>query len=215
MTVALHGTDVPVEIGGAEAREAAQEELSRAIYHQDDPSLLERAVRWVAEELFDLLFRAGDVAPGGYTGLVVIGLLVTVAAVVIRLRIGPTARAARGDDPLFDDRPVSSSNHRRAADEHAARGAWAEAVRERLRAVIRGLEERDLLETRPGRTADEAADEAGQVLPGCADELREAARTFDEVWYGGLAATPEMDARLRSVDLQVTGARPVRIAGST
>lgn len=210
----LHGTDVPVEIGGAEAREAAQEELSRAIYHQDDPSLVERAARRVAEELFELLFRAGDAAPGGYTGLVLIGVLLVVVAVAIRLRIGPTARAARGNGPLFDDRPLTSSEHRRAADEHAARGAWAAAVRERLRAVIRGLEERDLLEPRPGRTADEAAAEAGQVLPGCADGLRDAAHTFDEVWYGGRPATPETDARLRAVDLQVAAARPVLPTGS-
>ena len=57
-----------------------------------------------------------------------------------------------------------------------------------MRAIVRSLEERTLLDPRPGRTADEAAAEAGRPLPRHADRLRAAARTFDDVTYGGRTA---------------------------
>ena len=79
---------------------------------------------------------------------------------------------------------------------------------ERLRATVRGLEERDLLDTRAGRTADEAAAEAGRALPTLADELRAAARTFDEVRYGGRTADAATDARLRTLDDAVRRTKP-------
>lgn len=203
------GADVPVDITRDEAREAAERELSKGIYHLDDPSLLERGISWLFREFTELLTRAGQVSPGGYTGLVVLALLAVVAVVAIRLAIGRVARTATADRAVFDASPRTAAAHHSAADEHAARGVWAEAVRERLRAIVRGLEERDLLEPRTGRTAHEAATEAGAVLPGCAGGLHEAARIFDDVWYGSRPAVPEMDARLRAVDTDVRAARPV------
>lgn len=208
----LRGADVPVDIGRDEAREAAARELSRAIYHQDDPSLLERGINWLIRELGELLTRAQGVSPGGYIGLVVLAVLAVVAVVAVRLTVGRVSRTATGDGRLFDAAPRSAEAHRRAADEHAARGAWPDAIRERLRAIVRGLEERELLEQRAGRTAHEAADEAGAVLPGCAAGLAAAARIFDDVWYGSRPAVPEMDARLRAVDTEVRAARPIAVA---
>ncbi|NEA03407.1 DUF4129 domain-containing protein, partial [Streptomyces sp. SID10116] len=71
-----------------------------------------------------------------------------------------------------------------ASEAHAARAHWSQAVQERMRAVVRALEERALLDPRPGRTADEAAAEAGRTLPSHTDRLRAAARAFDDVTYG-------------------------------
>ena len=203
---------VPVDLSAEEARDAAERELGDPIYHQDDPSLLERGLNWLLTELGELLRRAEDASPGGYAGLVVIAVLAVLAGVAIRLQVGPIARTATSESALFDQTPRSAADHRGAADAHAAAGAWAEAVRERLRAIVRGLEERDLLEARPGRTADEAAAEAAQVLPGCASGLREAAELFDEVWYGGRPAAAWMDERLRAVDAEVARNRPSRPA---
>lgn len=199
---------VPVDLTAEEAREAAERELADPIYHQDDPSLLGRGLKWLLTELGELLRRAEDASPGGYAGLVAIAVLAVLAVVAIRLQLGPIARTATSDSALFDQAPRSAAEHRATADAHAADGAWADAVRERLRAIVRGLEERDLLEARPGRTADEAAAEAGRVLLACATGLREAAELFDEVWYGGRAATAWMDERLRAVDAEVARNRP-------
>jgi hypothetical protein len=201
--------DVPVDIGRDEAQRMAAQELADPRYHADDPSLLERGVQWVLDRLAELLERAGGAAPGGYVGLVALAVLVLLAVVVIRFTVGRVGRLATTTDPLFEQKPRTADQYRLAADNCAANGAWALAVRERLRAIVRDLEQRDLLEFQPGRTADEAAAQAGAVLAGCATDLREAAWIFDEVWYGQREATAEMDARLRAVDEHARRARPV------
>lgn len=206
MTLAL---EVPVGLGREAARQAARDELAKHVYQQARPSLSERALRWVYEHVAHVLDRVAGVSPGGYVGVVVIVLLVVAAVVAVRLKVGPLARSARTESPLFLGRPRSAAEHRAAADRHAAAGEWAEAVRERLRAVIRSLEERSLLDPRPGRTADEAAAEAGRALPDCAAGLREAARLFDDVWYGGRTATQATDRTLRTLDERVQASRPV------
>lgn len=201
-------TDVPVDLTREEAQQAAERELADPRYHADDPSLLDRAVTWVLEQLSELLERAGSVSPGGYPGLAVLGCLAVLAVVAIRLTVGRFERVTPSQDAVFEQVPRSASQYREAADYYAARAAWASAVRERLRAIVRDLEQRDLLDVRPGRTADEAAAEAAQVLPDCAAGLREAARIFDDVWYGGRPATSGMDARLRVIDDAARRARP-------
>jgi hypothetical protein len=77
-----------------------------------------------------------------------------------------------------------------------------------MRAIVRSLEERALLAPRPGRTADEAAAEAGRSLPPHADELRAAARAFDDITYGGRTADRRSYERLRDLDLELERARP-------
>jgi Domain of unknown function (DUF4129) len=209
-----HRGDVPVDLGREEARRAAERELADPVYADAQPPLLVRAADWLLERIDDALDGAARLAPDGYLGLVVLGLLLVLGVVVVRLRIGSIGRNTTGGRGLFDAQTVTAEHHRRSADAHAARGEWAEAVRERLRAVVRDLEERDLLDTRPGRTADEAAADGGRVLPACAEQLRAAARTFDDVWYGGMPATSAMDAQLRAVDTDVRRARPGVPAGS-
>jgi hypothetical protein len=206
--VVIRSGDIPVDLGRDEAQRAAERELADPAYAAAEPSLLERAVRWLLERFDDMLQGAAQQAPGGYVGLVVLGLLLVLGVIVVRLRIGRIGRITTGESDLFDARTVPADEHRRRADAHAAKGEWAEAVRERLRAVVRGLEERDLLDARPGRTADEAAADGGLVLPACAEQLRAAARTFDDVWYGGVPGTAAMDAQLRAVDDEVRRARP-------
>jgi Domain of unknown function (DUF4129) len=201
-----------VIIGGDEAREAAQRELADPVYSADTPGPVERGIQWVLERLSDLLRTAADASPGGAGGLLVIGAVLVALVIAIRWRMGRVARGSRGAPELFGSAGRSAADHRAAADAHAGRGEWAEAVRERLRAVVRGLEERDLLDARAGRTADEAAAEAGQALPACADQLAAAARTFDDVWYGGRPADAAMDTQMRAVDDAVRAARPAPAA---
>jgi hypothetical protein len=83
-----------------------------------------------------------------------------------------------------------------------------------MRAVVRSLEERALLEPRPGRTADEAAAEAGRTLPAHTDRLRDAARDFDDVTYGGRTATSEMYHRLTELDRDLERTKPVLTSSS-
>jgi hypothetical protein len=203
---------VPVDLGRDEAAQLARDELAKQVYRDAGPGLVERLVRWLLEQAGRLLDGAAGVSPGGYAGLVVVLLLVAAAVVAVRLKVGPLSRRATREEALFVGRTRTAAQHRAAADAHAATGAWAEAVRERLRAVVRSLEERAVLDERPGRTADEAAAEAGRALPGCAAGLRAAAVLFDEVWYGGRPAGPASYAALRDLDAQVQAARPERVA---
>ena len=199
---------VPVDLGRDEAAQLAREELAKQVYRDAGPGLVERLVRWLLEQAGRLLDGAAGVSPGGYSGLVVVLLLVAAAVVAVRLKVGPLGRRAAREEALFVGRTRTAAQHRAAADAHAAAGAWAEAVRERLRAVVRSLEQRAVLDERAGRTADEAAADAGRALPSCAVGLRAAAVLFDEIWYGGRPAGPESYAALRDLDAQVQATRP-------
>ena len=203
---------VPVELSRDEAAQLARDELAKQVYKDAGPGLVVRVVRWLLDRFSDLLDDVAGASPGGYAGVVVVLLLVVIAIVAVRLKVGPLGRREATEQALFTGRARTAAEHRTAAEAHAAAGEWAEAVRERLRAVVRSLEERAVLDERPGRTADEAAAEAGVALPPVAEDLRQAARLFDDIWYGGRTAGPESDARLRAVDERVRDARPV--AGS-
>jgi len=210
---ALLPADVPVQLGRDEARDAARRELADPAYHAHEPSLVERGMRWLLQHVLEFLDRASGATPGGWWSVMVLLAAAALVAVVVRTRVGPLGRRMRRAAPVFAGQVRASADHRRAAAEALARGDVAEAVRERFRAVVRILEERGLLDPRPGRTADEAASEAAALLPGCADGLWAAARLFDEVWYGGRTATEAAYERIAAVDDQVRDARTTVAGG--
>jgi hypothetical protein len=205
----------PLTVPRDPAREAARRELSKDLYHQNDPSLFQRALDTLWDWIGDLFDTASTATPGGTLGLVVV--LLAVAAVVGALwwRLGSPRRGPTSASALFDDRPRSAAEHRAAAEAHAAQGHWNQAVQERMRAIVRSLEERALLDTRPGRTADEAAADAGRTLPAHTDRLRAAARDFDDVTYGGRRATQQSYGRMAALDLDLERAKPQLTASST
>ncbi|MEV5612899.1 DUF4129 domain-containing protein [Streptomyces sp. NPDC052225] len=202
------GDEPPVTIPRDPAREAARRELSKAAYHENDPSWFMRALNKFWEWVDDLFSAASGAAPGGTLGLFVIVLGVIGVAAAFWWRLGTPRRSPASAAPLFDDRPRSAAEHRAAAEAHAAQGHWNQAVQERMRALVRALEERALLDPRPGRTAHEAAAEASRPLPGHADRLRTAAHDFDDVTYGGRTATPETYQRLTALDTEVERTTP-------
>ncbi|MEU7606000.1 DUF4129 domain-containing protein [Streptomyces sp. NPDC040724] len=199
----------PVTTPREAAREAAERELSKPMYHENDPSLVDRATRAFFDWLDDLFGAASGATPGGAVGLLAVVLLVALAGAALWWRLGSPSRTTTSPGTLFDDGIRSAADHRKAADAHAAAGRWTEAVQERMRAVVRSLEERTLLDPRPGRTADEAAAEAAASLPGHAADLRAAARTFDDITYGGRTADADTYARLRTLDLTLTQTKPL------
>ncbi|TDE15952.1 DUF4129 domain-containing protein [Jiangella asiatica] len=198
---------VPVDPGRDEARDLARDELSKPSYERDTP-LLSRVMRWILNQIDRLL----DAATGAFSSRIAISAIVAVVVVlaaVIVLRTGPMARrAARRAGPVLPDRRRTAAEHRAAADAAAARSDWNTAVVERYRAVVTGLEERGVLDDRSGRTADEAAREAGAVLADVAESMRRGAILFDAVRYGGADATAGDDTSLRALDAAVAAARP-------
>ncbi|MFD5623811.1 DUF4129 domain-containing protein [Streptomyces yangpuensis] len=203
------GETPPVTTPRTPAQEAAERELSKPMYHENDPNLLDRALRAFFDWLDDLFGAASGATPGGAVGLVAVLLLVVLAVTALWWRLGSPRRTATSAGTLFDDGVRSAADHRTAAEAHATAGRWTEAVQERMRAVVRSLEERTLLDPRPGRTADEAAAEAAVSLPDHAAALRAAARTFDDVTYGGRTADADTYARLRTLDLTLARTKPL------
>ncbi|GAA3489156.1 DUF4129 domain-containing protein [Streptomyces cremeus] len=202
------GDDPPLDIPRLPAREAAERELSEPAYHEHDPNLLQRALDRFWEWIGDLFHAASGATPGGPLGLAVIALVVVLLLAGLWWRLGAPTRTPSSPASLFDDRPRSSAEHRAAAEAHAAAQRWNPALQERMRAVVRSLEERALLDPRPGRTADEAAAEAGRSLPDHAARLHAAARSFDDVTYGDRTADEAAYLRLRDLDLDLERTRP-------
>jgi hypothetical protein len=199
-----------VEVGREGARQAAAAELSRSRYSQE--SLFERVWRWLWEAFVGLLERIGGGGPGSLISLV---LLVAVLAGLVALLVwslrGMTRTRRTRAAQVFADMVTTADEHRQAAEEHAREGHWAAAVQERVRALARTMEERDILSPSPGRTADELAAEAGLLLPSLSTRLTGAARLFDAVTYGEHAGTPEdystvcdLDEALRTTDPVLT-----------
>jgi Domain of unknown function (DUF4129) len=199
----------PLTIPRAPAREAAQRELSKRMYHENDPSWFQRALDGFWEWLDKLFDSASSATPGGALGLLVIVLVVLTLLGALWWRLGTPRRSPTSSAALFDDRPRSAAEHRAAAEAHAAQGHWNQAVQERMRGVVRSLEERALLDLRPGRTADEAASEASRTLPAHADRLSAAARDFDDVTYGGRSADEGTYRRLTALDDDLERTKPV------
>lgn len=175
------------------ARRWAVEELSGSEYAQAQPSLLQRVAAAVLDWLEDLLEQAGTVGSG--TALLVGLLLAAVVVGVIALALvlaGPlrgSGRTGRSTGDVFGGTVRSAAEHRAESEAEAAAGRWGPALQERFRAAARTLEERVVLDARPGRTADELAREGGAALPGAAEALQAAAQAFDDVTYGSREGT--------------------------
>jgi hypothetical protein len=148
--------------------------------------------------------------------------ILVVVAVVVAVRIARrTMRSSSGVDySLFGDRELSAAEHRATAEQYAANGNWASAIRHRLRAVARHLEEAGVLDPVPGRTATELGRDAGAALPDLSTELSTAATIFNDVTYGEQPGTEgayrmiaDLDGRLR--DRGPAAVNPVATPAST
>lgn len=191
------------------ARQAAERELIKPEYHHVKPLFL-RLVEWIWSHLNQLFGAAAAATPGGGFGLIGIFALLVGAGLLLYFRVGRVSGSARRGEAVFDgSRLRTAAEHRAAAVAAAEQGEWDVAVRERFRALVRALEERSLLEPRVGRTADEAAAEAAVALPSAADLLAAAAGQFDEIVYGGRAASEPAYRLVADADDTVRDAKPV------
>ncbi|WP_329446874.1 DUF4129 domain-containing protein [Streptomyces canus] len=215
LSLARSADQPPLTIPRDPAREAARRELSKRMYHENDPSWFQRALNAFWDWVDKLFNSAASATPGGPLGLVVVIAAVLLVVGALWWRLGSPRRGPVSSAALFDDRPRSAADHRAAAEAHAAQGHWNQAVQERMRAIVRSLEERTLLDIRPGRTADEAAAEAGRALPSHTDRLRSAARDFDDVTYGGRAATEQSYHRIAELDRDLERTKPVLAASAS
>lgn len=209
-----------IDIDRDAAHEAAQRELAKPIYPK--ASLTERLSEW----LDDLLYRIaqeGSSLPGGWFTIALLLTILAVAIVVVVRIARRTMRTNRGGDhALFDSQELTAAAHRATAQQYAAVGDWTAAIRHRLRAIARQLEEDGVLNPVPGRTATELARNAGAVVPSLAGELTNAATTFNDVTYGERPGTEpayrmiaDLDDHLRSRDVKAVAQTVAPAAADT
>jgi len=192
-----------IDIDRDAAHQAAQHELAKPIYPKS--SLTERLLDWLDELLYRLA-DAGSSVPGGWFTVSVLLILLAIAIIVAVRTARRTMRTNRGGDyALFGDHVLSAAEHRATAEQYAAEGNWSAAIRHRLRAVARQLEESGVLDPVPGRTATELARDAGRAIANLAVELSRAAEAFNDVTYGERPGTEaayrmvaDLDDHLRS-----------------
>ena len=161
------------------AHDASQRELSKPIYPKE--SIEQRFSDWLDDFIYRLAVKGSSI-PGGWLTIAVLVTLLTVG-VVIAVRVARrTMRTNRGADyRLFGVAELSADEHRDNAERFAAEGNWAAAIRHRLQAVARRLEQSGVLSPLPGRTANELARDAGQSVPELRTDLASAATSFNVV----------------------------------
>ena len=132
------------------------------------------------------------------------------------LRFRRRARRPRTDPPsvrLPSPRlPEPAAAGPGLADRLAAEGRYAEAVRERLREMVRLLVVRQVVEPRPGLTVVELTEAAARTRPQVRPALDAAGAIFSDLWYAQRPATAAHDRRMRELaaDLrrELTGEEP-------
>jgi len=204
-------TEPPVEPDADTARQWAADELSKSEYHTG-PSLVERLLRWIASQLNHLNDVPVGVGPGPIIVIVVVAAAVVALSFVVAGPVRRSGAIRRQAGEVLADDSRTAEQIRAAAAAAAAAGDLTLATAEWFRALVRGMEERTLIDERPGRTADEAADAAGVCLPDLADQLGQAATAFDQVVYGRRRASADDEARLRALEDRVRHTRADRAA---
>jgi hypothetical protein len=115
-----------------------------------------------------------------------------------RWRRRPTATtdvAEPAADDALPDRPAHEFVS--LADWYAAQGRYAEAVRERLRGIVRALVDVQVIAAPPGWTVIELASAAGTALPAVYPCVTGASQVFSDIWYGQRPAAATDDAWMR------------------
>lgn len=201
----------PLTPDAEEALAWAERELSKGVYDQT-PTLWDRFISWLLG-LIEAIMSHGMGAQPWVLPVIVLGVLALVVLAGFALG-GPIRRrraaVAGGSNVVLEDDDRDSAALRRAADDAARAGDFHLAVLERFRAIVRSLDERAIIDERPGRTALEATAAASARLPDRARELRAASDLFDATCYGSVQPSARDDTWLREVDAAVTRTRPTR-----
>lgn len=180
------------------AHQAAQDELNKPIYSKGSAG--QQLNEWINEMLYRLIQQTASIPGGWFTAMVLLILLAIAVAVAVQI-VRRTMRSNRGGDyQLFEAGQLTSDQHRATAENYAAEGNWAAAIRHRLRAVARQLEETGVLNPAPGRTANELARDAGAALPHLTGELAQAATAFNDVTYGEQPGTQDSYRMITDLD---------------
>lgn len=175
-----------------EARRRVLEELSRREYRRSEGFLawlLGQIESWIASVL-----RVDSGGSGTLIAvLVALGAVVLLVAVLVLRRTGLIRRdrAVRVASSLRADPVLSGAELRDRARAAVDARRWNDAAVLGMRALVRDLEERTLLDVSEGMTAHEAAQSAARPFPDLRARLLRAAETFDAAAYSRHTVSPK------------------------
>ncbi|MGL5809071.1 MAG: hypothetical protein ACRCYQ_03910 [Nocardioides sp.] len=173
-----------------QARELLRRELAKPEYN--DRSVLDRIAEWILGDLdLDGPTGPGVTLPSAIAaGLIFVLLLASIAFIASRTRRTRSTRSR--DREVFGETGVSAAEYRARMNRAWAAGDFDAVVVDGYRAVAAGAIESGSIDDIPAATARELAVAMSAVVSaaeaGRGDRLAAAARLFDEVRYGGLAA---------------------------
>ncbi|MFC7376311.1 DUF4129 domain-containing protein [Brachybacterium sp. GCM10030267] len=182
----------PPPLDPDEARSRILEELSKSEY-DDSPGF----VSWllgVIERWLTNLVDGIDGSSAAQAGLAVaVALALLLAAFLVLRRTGLIRRSHTLAVPAgLDAQPVLSASELRASARSAIdAGRTDDGTVLALRALVRDLDERTLLDVAAGMTAHEAANRAAQSFPDLRGRLLRGADAFDTAAYSRRATSPK------------------------
>ena len=171
------------------ARETARDILSGAEYAEPEPTLVERAFEWVAEQLGSFIGTLTGGGPGSLIGWIVLLALVAGAAwlIVRSLRVPSVAGAEGREDVRYGTETRWEAALWLAESERlAAAGDLRGALRCRHQALLARMVEEQVVDDTPGRTAAEYRTILSSRLPHVGAPLADVTERFERTWYGGV-----------------------------
>lgn len=187
------------------AHDAARRELAKPIYPKQN--LAERLSDWINDLIYRLVAHGSNLPGGWFTIAVLLTILAVAIVVAVRVARRTMRTNRKGDSQLFGVAELSAAEHRATAERFAADSNWAAAIRHRLRAVARQLEEDGVLNAEPGRTANELARDTATFLPELTAELADAAASFNDVAYGERPGSESAYRNIAELDEQIRSRR--------
>lgn len=174
----------PQPVDPDEARSRVLEELSKGEY-DDSPGFISWLLGTLETWLLNLLdgIDGSSTAQAGIAALVALALIVLVILVLRRTGLLRRSHALEVAAELDAEPVLSGDQLRDAARAAIDAGRADDGTVLALRALVRDLEERTLLDVAAGMTAHEAATRASVHFPDLRGRLQRAADAFDTAAY--------------------------------
>lgn len=173
-----------------EARTRIHEELSKAEY-DDSPGFIQWLLGALEHWLMEVLngIDGSSTAQAGIAALLVLVLAAVIFLVLRRTGLIRRSHALSVAAQLDAEPVLGATQLRQAAREANQAGRTDDGIVLALRALVRDLEERTLLEVTAGMTAHEAAHRAAHSYPELRGRLLRGADAFDTAAYSHRSAT--------------------------
>ena len=174
------GVDLPPD----DARGRIRRELLKPEY-DDSPGFVQWVLGAIERWLTTMLDGISGSSPAHWVVAVIVGLALLTAAVLVLRRSGMLRRSAELSvaSDLDADPVQTAAQLRRRASDAASGERWDDAVVLAMRALVRDLDERTLVDVVAGMTAHEAAAAAREYFPELSSPLQKIADDFDTAAY--------------------------------